>query len=125
MPQPHRTFYSNKLLGNLPLVIGKTISQALIVEHENLHRIQFYLLFTDGTAYEFYTDVWLRGANSLDHADLDTLLGFARGARVEQRVVPDRRRVPRGEGSLWGDSTPGQHEEPPGRPADDGDGDGE
>ena len=116
MPQPRRTFDSTKLIEHLPKLVGKTISQAVISEHLN-NRIQFYLLFTDGTAYEFYTEGWLSGARGLERGTVDEVLARSRSNGSAQRVAPDRRRVPRDENApRW---------EPPGRPADDGDGDGD
>ena len=105
MTQPHRDFDSTKLIEHLPKLVGKTISQAVISEHVN-GRIQLYLLFTDGTAYEFYTTDWIRGARGLEEGTVDEVLRRSRSPGAAQGGAPARRRVPRAEDSL-GSEPPG------------------
>lgn len=82
-----------KLQTALPALVGKTIERTLVAEHQD-GRFQVYLIFTDGTAYEFYGRDGINGARRLDRATLSQICGWMpRESRV--LVAPDRRAVER------------------------------
>lgn len=83
-----------KLETALPQLVGKTIERSLVAEHTD-GRFQLYLIFTDGTAYEFYGRDGINGARGLDRATLPQICRWMpRGACV--LVAPDRRAKERG-----------------------------
>lgn len=78
-----------KLQDALPQLVGRTVERTLVSEHPD-GRFQIYLIFTDGTAYEFYGETFINGARGLDRATVSEICSWMpRKARV--LVAPDRR----------------------------------
>ena len=83
----------SKLQYALPQLVGRTIERTLVAEHPD-GRFQVYLIFTDGTAYEFYGESSINGARRLDRATVSEICRWMpRGSEV--LLAPDRRRTAR------------------------------
>ena len=62
--------FSSKHLAKLNEMQGKTISQVMIAEGPKRPRNQVFLLFTDGTFFEIYSDEQIKGT-SIDTGGID------------------------------------------------------
>jgi hypothetical protein len=51
-------------------VLGKTISGVVIAENDDRPKMQMFLIFTDGSQLEFYSDDDFTCANDLDHGGI-------------------------------------------------------
>lgn len=83
-----------KLHDALPLLVGRTIERTVVVEFAG-PRFSVYLIFTDGTLYEFYGDYLGGGRRTLDQGGVDDVVRWCRESAKMIMVEPDRRRVPR------------------------------
>jgi hypothetical protein len=61
-----------KLAAALSSAIGKKLDRVIIAGHSEA-RFQLYLVFTDGTYYEFYGRGTLEGARAVDRGSAATL----------------------------------------------------
>jgi hypothetical protein len=62
----------NKLTGALASVIGKTISDIVILTNPP-GRVHLFLVFADGTHYEFYDMSDLNGARGIDRGGVEQI----------------------------------------------------
>jgi hypothetical protein len=68
-------------------IIGKTIKHVVVKEGERQPRSQVFLVFTDGSYYEFYSaTAEIVGAGGLDVGGIEAVRGYL----PEQRIVYER-----------------------------------
>jgi hypothetical protein len=60
-------------------VVGRRISGVIAKEGKGSPRSQVFLLFDDGTYYEFYSDSPIRGTGGVDRGGYESVLGYLRG----------------------------------------------
>jgi hypothetical protein len=74
---------NNEITTVLPRLVGKTISHVVLKEGKG-PRAQLFLVFADGTYYEFYADSSIDGAAGIDRGGLSTVLA---SGKPNQSVV--------------------------------------
>jgi hypothetical protein len=72
---PPRTFATadaGEMAAAAPGIVGKTIAHVVVKKRPAQPRSQLFLVFTDGTYYEFFCpDGDLEGSSAIDHGTLD------------------------------------------------------
>ena len=82
----------NKLTAALPSIIGKTISDIVIMTNPSAE-VHLFLVFSDGTHYEFYGMDDLNGARWVDPGGVDRIAGRVSSGGICV-VVPTKKAEP-------------------------------
>jgi hypothetical protein len=70
-------------------IIGKTIKGVIVKnEHTTGNRSNAFLVFTDNTYYEFYSEAEIRGSG-LDEGDFEQAKGYLSGRRISFECVDE------------------------------------
>ncbi len=70
---------------SLPRVVGKTIAEVVVVQGTS-PRSQLFLLFTDGTYYELYSEAQIDGGTAVHPGDRAHVRKLS---EVPQRIIYD------------------------------------
>jgi len=71
LPPTFATADAGKMRGAAPGIVGKTIAHVVVTKRPGTPTSQLFLVFTDGTYYEFFCPLGdLEGASAIDAGDL-------------------------------------------------------
>jgi hypothetical protein len=70
-------------------IVGKTISGVIVKEGDRTPRSQVFLLFTDGTYYELYSDSRIQGTKGVDKGGPDQVRSYFTRNRVVFEALND------------------------------------
>ena len=65
-----------KLKDGLPQLLGKRICGAVVKQGDRSPRMQVFLVFDDGTHYEFYTDTAIHGIGGVDPGGMEHVRNY-------------------------------------------------